>query len=75
MCEIAKIENLPGFAGWAITDSFWGIVREEFSSYDAALDCYEDENGYKDNNIQLSYVLDNLNDPDDYTAYDAPIIF
>lgn len=75
MTEIAKIESLPGFAGWAITDSFWGIIREEFNSYEEAVDSYEDENGYQDKDIELSYILDNIDDPDDYTAYNAPLVF
>lgn len=75
MTKIAIIEQLPNFAGWAITDSFWGIIKEQFSSYDEALDTYEDENGYQDKDIELSYILDDINDPDNYIAYNAPIVF
>lgn len=75
MSHITSIEQLPNFAGWAITDSFWGIIKEQFTSYNEALDTYEDEDGYTDKDIELSYILNDVDDPDNYIAKEAPIVF
>ncbi|MCT7690374.1 MAG: hypothetical protein N5837_04110 [Lactobacillus crispatus] len=75
MLEIKEIKSLPTFDSWAITDSFWGIIKESFKDYNDALDNYEDENDYENNDIELSYILSNPQDQDDYFVKPAPLIY
>lgn len=75
MLGINQIESLPDFESWAITDSFWGIIIEPFKSYDEAVDNYEDEDGYQNSDIELSYILRNPEDKDDYFVKPAPLIY
>lgn len=73
--KVQNIEKLPTFDSWAIIDRFWKIVKEDFASYDDAIDAFEDEDGYANKDIELAYVLDDPNDKDNYFTEPAPLIY
>lgn len=75
MSAIQNIENLSDFQSWAITSVYYESIIDVYSNYDDALDAYENKDGYENKDIQLSYIVPNPYDKDDYLAKEAPIVF